>query len=56
MESNGTPGKILISENTKNCIFESYPTVFFYEKKKEDVKIDSLNKIIKAYYINYQKL
>lgn len=52
MESNGEPGKVLISQQTKTKLDEHFQDLFTY-KKHIDVKLTNFNnEVIPSYFVS----
>lgn len=53
MESKGTPGRINVSESTKNLL-ESLETCNYSFEYNKQVELDSLDTVVTCYLVNYE--
>jgi class 3 adenylate cyclase len=51
MESHGTKGRVMVSEVTKEILYNNYPNQYKFEFK-EEVKIPYLDKEINAFLVD----
>ena len=51
MESNGEPGKILVSEDCKSLLEANYGLLQFKFNKHKDVEVPNYNKKIPSYFL-----
>ena len=50
MESNGSPGKVMISEDTKKIIENNFPEEFYFEYSDE-VMVKAAKRNFKSYFV-----
>jgi hypothetical protein len=52
MESNGEPGRVMISEDCKKLLEQNFPEQYYYVFNKE-VSIPAAGRTVKAFFVNH---